>query len=197
MPKGIPLTEEEQSRRRREIFQSAVHLFVEKGFNETSMREIAEAAGIGKSTLYDYFATKDDILLSVVEEEVQNLTTKADKISQQPIETVQKLRQIFFEYMDYLAANEDFYLKLSLEVQRLALNSLARIQKKRYAYQDVIRGVIESGIQEGSLRPTDPLLATRVILAALSPAVYTTRPCNAREQMMENAFSLIMTGLKA
>jgi AcrR family transcriptional regulator len=54
MPKGIPLTEEEQARRRKEIFHASVHLFLSKGFNETSMR-IAEAAGIGKSTLYDYF----------------------------------------------------------------------------------------------------------------------------------------------
>ena len=37
MPKGIPLTEEEQFRRRKEIFDASVHLFLDKGFNETSM----------------------------------------------------------------------------------------------------------------------------------------------------------------
>ena len=63
MPKGIPITEEELARRRREIFHAAKHLFVEKGFNETSMREIAEVAGVGKSTIYDYFSSKDEVLI--------------------------------------------------------------------------------------------------------------------------------------
>ena len=53
MPKGVPLTDEEQARRRQEVFNASVHLFLEKGFSETSMREIAAAAGIGKATLYD------------------------------------------------------------------------------------------------------------------------------------------------
>jgi AcrR family transcriptional regulator len=197
MPKGTPLTEEEQTRRRREIFDAAVHLFLEKGFNETSMREIAEAAGAGKSTLYDYFSSKDEILLSVVEEELNNLTRHAQVIAREPIATQEKLRQVIFAYMDYLVANEAFFMKLSLEVQRMAQNSQARIQQARHMYQDVIQGLIETGIQEGSLRQTDPLLASRILLTALSPAVYTTRPSGTRTQMMEAAFNLLMNGLKA
>ena len=57
MPKGIPLTEEEIDRRRHEIFQSSVTLILKQGFDNTSMQEIAQAAGVGKSTLYDYFPT--------------------------------------------------------------------------------------------------------------------------------------------
>lgn len=197
MPKGTPLTEEEQTRRRREIFDAAVHLFLEKGFNETSMREIAEAAGAGKSTLYDYFSSKDEILLSVVEEELNNLTRHAQAIAREPIATQEKLRQVIFAYMDYLVANEAFYMKLSLEVQRMAQISQVRIQQARHMYQDVIQGLIETGIQEGSLRQTDPLLASRILLTALSPAVYTTRPSGTRTQMMEAAFNLLMNGLQA
>ena len=63
MPKGIPLTQNELEQRRQEIFDATVNLFLEKGFYETSMREVAEAAGIGKSTLYDYFPSKDEIIV--------------------------------------------------------------------------------------------------------------------------------------
>jgi AcrR family transcriptional regulator len=44
------------------IFDVALALFAQKGFDAVSMREIAEAAGIRKATLYYYFTTKDDIL---------------------------------------------------------------------------------------------------------------------------------------
>mgnify|MGYP000462469943 CR=1 FL=1 len=77
MPKGIPLTEEEQANRRHEIFHKVVNVFLKKGFHETSMREIAESAGIGKSTLYDYFKTKDDILLYFFEDQLNDLTDAA------------------------------------------------------------------------------------------------------------------------
>lgn len=197
MPKGIPLTEEEQARRRKEVFNASVHLFLSKGFNETSMREIAEAAGIGKSTLYDYFPSKDDILLSFVEDELQRLTEEAEEIANRNIGAMEKLRQMMFAYMDYLATNEDFYMKLSLEVQRLAQQSLARVQRKRHALQDRLRGIIEEGIREGCFRPVDSLLATRVIFTALTPAVYSTRPSGSRQQMMEEAFTLMLKGIQA
>lgn len=197
MPKGIPLTEEEQARRRKEIFHASVHLFLSKGFNETSMREIAEAAGIGKSTLYDYFPSKDDILLSFVEDELQTLTEQMREIANQKIGAQEKLRRMMFAYMEYLATNEDFYMKLSTEVQRLAQNSLERIQRKRHALQDMVRGTVEEGIREGCFRSVDSLLATRVIFTALTPAVYTTRPSGSRQQMMEEAFTLMLKGIQA
>lgn len=196
MPKGIPITEEEQLRRRREIFNASVHLFLSKGFNETSMREIAEAAGVGKSTLYDYFPSKDHVLLSYVEEELQALTATLQAIASQEIGAEERLRRMVFTYMEYLAANEDFYTRLSSQVQRLALESLERIQRKRHALQDVLRQVVEDGIQEGCFRPVDSLLATRVILTALTPAVYATRPSGSRSHMMEEAFTLLLRGLQ-
>ena len=74
MPKGIPLTEAQQMRRRKEISDASIHLFLDKGFNETSMREIAKAAGVGKSTLYDYFKSKDEILISPHHQLSENLS---------------------------------------------------------------------------------------------------------------------------
>ena len=85
MPKGIPLTEAEQSRRRHEIFAAVAPLFLEHGFTETSMREIAQAAGMGKSSLYDYFETKDEILLWYFEDEISDMAVMAREIASQPL----------------------------------------------------------------------------------------------------------------
>jgi len=52
--------------RRREIASTAMRLFSKKGFERTSVREIAEACGIAKGSIYDYFATKEDILIELV-----------------------------------------------------------------------------------------------------------------------------------
>jgi len=197
MPKGIPLTEEELNRRRHEIFASSVDLFIEKGFRETSMREISEAAGMGKSSLYDYFRTKDEILLWVVEDELTDLTTAAREIAGRPILAIERLRQVMQFHLNFLISRKDFYLKLSFEAQRLAIQSQKRIQAKRHAYQDLIRQLIDEGIQEGSFRPVDTLLATRTLITILTPTVFTSRPTGTPEDMFNAAIDIILKGIQA
>ena len=137
MPKGIPLTEEEQQRRRKEIFDASVHLFLEKGFHETSMREVAKAAEVGKSTLYDYFKSKDEILVSYFEDEIVKITQRAQEIMQQDHGVTEKLKKIMLMHMKYLVENKHTFLKLSVESQRLSIESQGQIQAKRHAYQDI------------------------------------------------------------
>ena len=197
MPKGIPLTEEELDRRRHEIFGASVHLFLEKGFSETSIREIADAADMGKSTLYDYFKTKDEILLWGVEDQILDLTVAAQEIVSQPVSAMVRLRQVMKIHLDYLVANKEFYLKLSFEVQRLALESQQRIQVKRHAYQDLVRRLIDDGVQEGIFRPVNTLLVSRTLITALTPAVYTSRPTGTPQEMLDEALDIIMKGIQA
>ncbi len=195
MPKGIPLTEENQNLRRHEVFNASVALFLEKGFRETSMQEIARAAGMGKSTLYDYFATKDDILTSFVEDEVFDLTERAKGIVGQDLPAEERLRQVVKAHLEYLLANKEFFLKMTYEVQRLSLESQARIQVARHAYQDLICKLIEEAVQEGSFRPVNPLLAARTILALVTPVIYTTRPTGTPEEMMDEALNIFYYGV--
>lgn len=196
MPKGIPLTEEELAKRRHEIFHQVVSVFVKKGFHETSMREIAESAGLGKSTLYDYFKTKDEILLYFFEDQIVELTEAAQKIALQNIPADERLRQVMKTHLEFLQANKSLFMKLSLEAQRLKLESQKEIQKKRHAYQDLVRGLIEEGIREGAFRKVDPLLAARMLINTLAPVVYTSRPTGTVQEMMEETMDVFFKGIE-
>lgn len=197
MPKGIPLTQEEQTRRRQEIFDASAHLFVEKGFAETSMREIAAAAGIGKATLYDYFKTKDEVLLSFLEREVHAMAAQAAEIARQELPATEKLRRIVLMHLEYWLPRKAFYIRLTIEAQRLSLPSQERIQAARHAYQDMLRNLIEEGVQEGALRPVDSLLATRLLLNMVTPVAFATRPTGSPQQMMEEALGIFFKGIEA
>jgi len=197
MPKGIPLTEEELTRRRCEIFDAAMHLFVEKGFNETSMREIGEAAGVGKSTLYDYFPSKDEILISFVVEEVRQMTAWAEEIIDRKLSAAEKLRRILRKHLKYMAANKLLFLKLTYETQRLSFESQQRIQMHRHAYQDMLCDLVREGIRNGEFRPVNPLLAIRGMFSLLTSATYTSRPTGSPEEMLLETFDIIFKGLEA
>ncbi len=197
MPKGIPLTAEEQNRRRHQVFAASMHLFLEKGFQETSMKEISAASGMGKSTLYDYFKSKDEILLSAVEDGIYDLTERAKQIASQDFPAAEKIHQVMHAHLEYLLENREIYDRLIYEVQRLGPVSQRRIQIQRHAYQDLLCGLVEDATREGSFRSVNPLLAARTILSILTPAVFTHRPTGTPEQMMDEAIEIFIRGVQA
>ena len=197
MPKGIPLTGEEIERRRHEIFHSSVALILKQGFAGTSMQEIADAAGVGKSTLYDYFPTKDHVLLFVFEEELDVFQAQAAGLAAQAMPVQEKLIQILEAHLEYLLNNKNFFIELSTQVMQLGQAGQQRIMKKRYAYQDLLRAVFEQGVREGGFRPVNTRLATRALIEAMEVLVYTTRPTGTPREMLADVLDIFMHGIQA
>jgi AcrR family transcriptional regulator len=196
MPKGIPLTQAELQQRRQEIAEKAVMLFVDKGFNETSMRQIAKAVGMGKSTLYDYFDSKDDIVVYVIQEHLTVLIQRANAIIAEEGNAADHLSRIMRMHLAFLLENKAFYLRLLTEAQRLKVESQQRIQVHRYAYQDLVKSLIEVGIQQGCFRPVDATMSMKTLISMMTPVVYTSRPNGTPEEMLEAGMDLILKGLQ-
>ncbi len=57
----------DKEEKRKEILKAALVVFSQKGFHKTSMNDIAQKAEIGKGTLYDYFKSKDELFLSLLD----------------------------------------------------------------------------------------------------------------------------------
>jgi len=196
MPKGIPLTEEEAEKRRHEIFHRVVTVFLKKGFHETSIREIAEAAGLGKSTLYDYFQTKDEILVYFFKDQLGDLTEEAQSLAMQNLPADVRLRKIMEAYIESLQANKSLFMKLTAESQRLKLESQKQIQDKRHAYQDMIRALIDEGIREGVFRKVNSLLAARLLLSTMTPVIYGSRSTGTPQEMLKDTLDIFFKGIE-
>jgi len=196
MPKGIPLTAEEIAKRRHEIFHQVVNVFVKKGFHETSMREIAEAAGLGKSTLYDYFKTKDEILVYFFEDQLNDLTNEAQKVALQNLSADKRLHQIMEIYIESLQANKNLFLKLTQESQRLRPQSQKQVQEKRHAYQDLVRALIGEGIREGIFRKVNSLLAARLLISGMSSVIYGSRSTGTPQEMLRETLDIFFKGIE-
>jgi len=196
MPKGIPLTQEEFNQRRCEISQAALKLIVDQGFTETPMRQIAKTVGMGKSTLYDYFPSKDDIVVYVIHEHLTDLAQRAESIISQEGSAVARLRQVMEMHLAFLLENKALYLRLVFEAQRLKMESQQRIQIDRYAFQDIIKDLIAEGIEEGSFRPVDATMAMKTVISMMTPVVYTSRPSGTPEEMLEAGLEIIFWGLQ-
>lgn len=196
MPKGVPLTREELQKRRHEIFHQVAKIFLKKGFQETSMQEIAQAAGLGKSTLYDYFRTKDEILIYFFENQLNDMTAEAQKIALQNISADKRLRQIMEKYLENLLANKNLFLKLMQESQRLKPESQKSVQQKRYAYQDLVSALIDEGVREGVFRNINSLLAAQLLVSGISPIVFGSRFIGTPDEMLNELLDIFFKGIE-
>ena len=197
MPKGIPLTEEEIERRRHEIFHSSVALILKQGFAGTSMQEIAQAAGVGKSTLYDYFPTKDHVLLFVLEEELDILHEQSKGIAAQDSPLEEKLTRILEKQLEFLLNNKNFLVEISMQTMQMGKDGQESVMKRRYAYQDLLRGILDQGVREGVFRPVNTRLATRAMSEMMEVLVYTTRPTGTPWEMLGDVLDMFMHGIKS
>ncbi len=74
------LREKKKSERKGRIFSAAVDLFNEKGFSNTSMQDIADNANLAVGTLYNYFPSKNDLLLDIMHDEIEITITENDAL---------------------------------------------------------------------------------------------------------------------
>src|SRR5579859_953804 len=78
--RGVSLRERQRQERERLILRAASDLFVERGYHDTSMDDIATRVGIAKGTVYLHFASKEDLTLALLEQGVREFTHSLDTI---------------------------------------------------------------------------------------------------------------------
>jgi AcrR family transcriptional regulator len=195
MPKGIILTPEQQAVRREEIVGVALRLIEENGFKKTSMREIASLANMGKSSLYDFFKTKDEIAVYAVEKQIKETTQEARRIVANESSPEQCLRKIMLNHLGVPKQYRTVLMWLNAESEYLEEGYRNRLQATRYAYQDVVQSVIENGIAMGIFRNTDTALTSRLLINSMLSIVYTSRPSTSPEKMLDETMNIILRGI--
>jgi AcrR family transcriptional regulator len=195
MPKGIMLTPEQQAARREEIIGIALRLVAENGFQKTSMREIAGLANMGKSSLYDFFRTKDEIVVYAVEKKIEETIQKVHTIIADESSPEQCLRKIMGNHLGVPKQYRTVLMWLHTEFDYLEEEYRKRLKAVRYAYQDSIKSVIENGVALGVFRKTDAALLTRLLINSMLSIVYTSRPSASPEKMLDETMNIFLHGI--
>ena len=106
--------------RRNRILAVAQEVFAEHGFRSADVKTIAERAGVGKATIYKFFDSKEALLLTIVEENLNHIRDLALKhlISNEP--PLDRLRGVCVSIARYLAGNREFSRVLIQEAGEFA-----------------------------------------------------------------------------
>ncbi len=102
---GVGTDGEQQRSTRERILDAALDLFLEKGFDKTSLREIAEKLGFTKAALYYHFGSKDDIFMALHLRLHQLAHVGMAQVGDGRIVTVESWVQILDGFIDMIPAN--------------------------------------------------------------------------------------------
>ena len=144
----------------REIAQAALDRFNQKGFAATSLEQIAAAAGIGKSTVYEYYRNKEELFVAAVLEASEQWVEGLSAIGQQTQDTVERLYRIADFYLECGEPDSRDENRLFFEVLMQTIMEGGVFFKRRHLIRDIHRGMVRiivdyllAGVSRGELRP--------------------------------------------
>lgn len=150
-------------RRPLEIRAAACELFATRGYESTSMQDVAEILGIRASSLYNHVESKQQILDEIGTEFVAGLHAALEAglaMSEEPTEQVARGVE---EEVRYKIRNPDAYVVMSRETLNVSPPVREKLIASRTEQRQLWRNVIERGIEEGALSAPSPELASLVL----------------------------------
>ena len=186
-------------RTRARLVEVAGDVFARLGYSATTHADLAAAAGIGRTTFYEYFESKEDLLVHLVEVAIPQLNDElfVDLEEQGPFEQMSTLvvRMIEFVGTDALG------LILHTEVARLPDDVQQRVAKAHAPLSRRFVKIYEDGVGTGDFVPMDSNLAARLIYESIMTAgrvlKATKDPKQHVHRIAEAASGFVMRGFAA
>ena len=149
--------------KRLKILGAASELFAANPFHKVILSDVAQAAGVGKGTLYTYFKNKDDLYLSVLYSGFADLVERMrGRLNQTRISPTENLETVIREMVRFAFQNPHIF-ELMRTIPRRSVRMEARWQNKRKELKELIESVIRRGIVEGVFSDPHPELTARFI----------------------------------
>ncbi len=120
-----------------EIAAAALYLFAEKGYAATSVEQIADAAGIGKGTVYEYFSSKEEIFVHAINNWIMDLINRMVEKTRHIEDPVHRLNAFIGIIKDVLKVQEPDPKKLFADIDQQTFMPGGAFYKRRHIIKDM------------------------------------------------------------
>jgi AcrR family transcriptional regulator len=157
------------------ILLAAADVLRRRGYEATTMKDIAAEVNLTAASLYHHFKNKDMLLLAVLEAGIELVISRIEPIigAQQPC--AEKLRVMIGEHVVSLTENTAVGAAMVFEMRTLMANGAADAEfrarrdaffQKRDHFESLFCQVIQAGVDSGEFRPVDVPIFTKTLLGA-------------------------------
>ncbi len=159
------------------ILNEAAKLFAAKGYDGTSVQDIAAAVGITKASLYHFFKDNSEIHRTVVILSVSRLNDLVKEKLATCRTASEKVEGFARAHAQHISENTALYFASALGYNELTNPEVkAKVQRMRDGYEETLRMIIREGIETGEFRELDVKLSARAVISCLNWMARWWRP---------------------
>jgi AcrR family transcriptional regulator len=186
--------------RREEIVEAATHLFREKGYLATTMRDIADVMGMqGGGSLYAHIKSKEEVLWEIATDAMEAFFAAVRPTLGQPLSPIAKLRTALIAHMLAITARLSAAAVYFDEWRHLSQPRRAAFLAQRDEYEALFTTLLTDGQASGAFAVADIRLATLHLLGAMNAIRHWYKPDGrlTAQQVAEQIADMLLRGLLA
>jgi AcrR family transcriptional regulator len=149
------------------LFEAAAQVFEEQGIGSASIETIAAAAGFTRGAFYSNFASKDELIIAMLEEHVaQSIRRNLDLLERHkdPADFIEALRSVERSRQDPLGRSPVLHMEMILYVAR-AEKRRPELAKRLRARRKLVTEIVETTMRNSGWVPQNPAWAAAILLA--------------------------------
>jgi TetR/AcrR family fatty acid metabolism transcriptional regulator len=176
-----------------QIIEAAIRVFARNGFYHSRVSDIAREAGIASGTIYLYFKTKDEILVTLFREKMAAFVASLRaQIAREP-EPEAKIRRLVRSHFEVLESNPDLAEVVQVELRQGQKFFRGASAHEISAYFELIGSVLQDGVASGVFRRDLPVkVATKMLFGAMDQMT-TSWVLGKRAYRLTDAAELVAT----
>lgn len=154
--------------RRDELLAAAEKLFSNRGFQATSVREIADAMNIQPGSLYAHIETKEDLLWEILTAAADRFFDAITPVVESDLVTIERLRRAIAAHVGVITSSVRAAAIYSTEWRHLTEPRRSEFAARRNGYEKLFREMVRDAIREGAFGDVDEKFATLLILSSIN-----------------------------
>lgn len=159
-----------------QVQQAAVSLFAKQGFAATGIRELGAAAGINSATIYHYVGSKEDLLVSVMRDCLNEMIRSGSEALRASSEPAIQLAGLIAAHVGFTGTNQLTARVAEYEMRALSEANLPAMQGLRDEYEALFAQVLERGTRVGDFNTDDLAMARLAIMEMGTGVAHWFRP---------------------
>jgi AcrR family transcriptional regulator len=179
-----------------EIRSVALDLFYKRGFQATTLRDIAAKVGIQVGSLYNHIASKGELLFEIMENVMLDLLEDQRQVAETP-DVVERMRLLVYHHVKFHGERAEEVFVGNSELRSLSRAQRARVVALRHEYEQMFMDELQDGIRQGKFLPVDVQVTAYGILAMATwvSAWYSSRGRLSLEEIAEIYTALVLRGI--
>ena len=190
----------EHDKRKHEILQKALDVFIEEGFEDVTFQKIANRCGITRTTLYIYFKNKREIFLWSIKQLTARLEAELVSIvKDKSVSAETALRSMLEKIIDECQENQKLFsvlLPYLLQLQKSGIDSGERVRRRVIRLRHLLSLLVIQGIKNGEFNNINVKDTNELLYSFIESAIFRLVILNQNNiQEMKSAINLAIDGI--